>query len=445
MFNKTFYACLLLILLGAPVFADENWPSFRGKHAKGVADQHPTVMEWDMDDNTNVLWKTPIPGLGHSCPIVWKDKLFVTTAVSSLGEQSLKVGLYGNVDAAKEYGEITWRLICLHKKTGEVLWDRKCCSGKPKIRRHTKGSFANATPCTDGKHVAAFFESEGLYCYDMEGKLLWKKGFGLIDQGAFDKPELQWGGGSSPVIHDGMLILLCDHAGQSFLLALNVKDGTRIWKTMRDEDTTWGSPTVCLGEHPQIIVNGYKHIGGYDIKTGKEIWKMRGGGDTPVPTPIVDSGLIYITNAHGRLSPLYAIKTAAKGDITLKGEATSNDFIPWSIRRGGNYMTTPIIHGDFIYGLTDYGLMTCWDKKTGEVKYRKRIGRKNGFTASPVIADNKIYYTGEKGHIYIMKTGPEFDMLSKAFMDETCMATPAVSEGVLFFRTRGHVAAVGKK
>jgi outer membrane protein assembly factor BamB len=293
--------------------------------------------------------------------------------------------------------------------------------------------------------VVAFFASEGLYCYDTEGDLVWSRDFGILDQGWYTAPRFQWGGGASPVIHEEKLFLQCDHQGESFIAAYDLSDGKELWKTARNEVPTWSTPTVHTGINPQIIANGYHHIGAYDLKTGKEIWKMTGGGDIPVPTPVTAHDLIFITNAHGRMSPIYAIRTSAKGDISLSDADTANEWIPWSIRRGGNYMTTPVVRGDYLYCCSDAGHLTCFEAKTGKVIYQKRVGRRSSFTASPIVAGGMIYLTGEKGDIYVVKAGPEFDLISKNYFEEPCMATPAASEGVLYFRTRSHLVAVGEK
>jgi len=349
------------------------------------------------------------------------------------------------VEAAKDDGEITWRLYCLDTKNGKTVWERTIYKGKPKIKRHTKGSHVNSTPCTNGKFIIVFLESHGLYCYDMDGDLAWSKEMGLIDQGWFSQPKYQWGGGASPIIHEDKLILQCDHQGQSFIATYDLVDGKEVWKTLREEVPTWSTPTVNTGKNPQIIVNGYKHMGAYDIKTGKEIWKMSGGGDIPVPTPVIGHDLVFITNAHGRVKPIYAVKTSAKGDITLKDMNKANDHIPWSVRRGGNYMTTPIVYKKQIYCCSDGGQLSCYDVDTGNQVFSESLGVRLAFTASPIIAGGKLYLTGEMGDVYVLKAAPVFKILAKNVFDETCMATPAASEGILYFRTRGHIVAIGKK
>jgi len=438
---------VLAVSLSAPALsAGQNWPSFRGHSAAGVAEGYPTPSKWDLKSGENIRWKTPIPGLAHSSPVIWGDRMFVTTAVKSEGESILKVGLYGDIKSEKEDTVFDWHLYCVDRKTGKVLWTRQCHSGKPKVKRHAKSTHANATACTNGKVVVAFFGAEGLYCYDVEGNLIWQKDLGVLDWGFYRVRTAQWGGGSSPVIHNDTVILQCDVQKDSFIAAYSLRDGAELWKTSRDDVPTWGTPTVYTGtEHSQIIVNGFKHIGAYDIETGKEIWRMTGGGDIPVPTPIVAHDLIYITNAHGRMSPVYAVKLSARGDISLQENESSNKHVAWSYPKGGNYMTTPIVWQDHLYCCSNSGKLSCFDATTGGLVYREGLGSSSvPSSASPVAADGKIYFPGEKGDIYVVKAGPEFKVLAVNKMHETCMATPAISYGTLFFRTRNYLVAVAE-
>lgn len=426
--------------------AGQNWPSFRGPSAAGIARGYPTPTEWDLKTGRNIRWKTPIPGLAHSSPVIWGDRVFVTTAVKSEGESVLKVGLYGDIKSEKEDTVFDWRLYCIARKTGDVLWVRQCHRGKPKVKRHAKSTHANATACTDGNVVVAFFGAEGLHCYDVEGKLIWQKDLGVLDWGYFRSPAAQWGGGSSPIIHNDMVILQCDVQKDSFIAAFALKDGAEMWRTPREDVPTWGTPTVYAGkEHSQIIVNGFKHIGAYDIETGKEIWRMTGGGDIPVPTPIVAHNLIYITNAHGRMSPVYAVKLSAMGDISLEPDESSNQYVAWSYPKGGNYMTTPLVWEDYLYCCSNRGELSCFNATTGELAYREGLGSSSvASSASPVAADGKIYFPGEKGNIYVVRAGPEFEVIAVNKMHETCMASPAISHGTLFFRTRNYLVAVAE-
>lgn len=422
-----------------------NWPSFRGPGASGVSEGHATPTTWNVKESRNIRWKTAIPGLAHSSPIIWGDRLFVTSAVSSDKEPYLRVGLYGASPDHPEDLEHDFRLYCLDKKNGKVLWERTAHRGIPQVKRHIKSTHANCTPATDGKHVVAFFGSEGLYCYDLEGNLVWKKDLGLLDAGPYDAPGLQWAFASSPIIHDGRVIVQCDARNQAFLAAFDIKDGKELWRTAREDVPTWGTPAVHVGENQtQIIVNGYKHMGGYDAATGKELWKLSGGGDVPTPTPVVAGDLIYITNAHGRLRPLYAVRASARGDITLAPGKTRNEAIAWSYPKRGIYQQTPIVYRGLIYMCRGNGILTVYDAKTGKKQYGQRLGTgSTGFTASAVAGDGKLYFTSEEGDISVIKAGPTFELVAENEMGDICMASPALSEGTLFYRTRHHVIAIG--
>ncbi len=438
--------CLALGLLMSNAGAGQNWPSFRGPSASGVAQGDKTPTEWSVSPSKNILWKTPIPGLGHSSPVIWEDRIFVTTAIQKQGESNLKVGMYGDVESVTEKEPFSWHVYCIDRNNGDILWDQQAYQGNPKVKRHPKSSHANATPCTNGNYVVAFFGSEGLYCYDMAGNLLWQKDLGILDWGFYRSPAAQWAGGCSPVIHEGRVIVQCDVQKDSFIAAFDLKDGALLWKTARTDVPTWGTPTVhAAQQNSQIIINGYKHIGGYDIQTGKEIWRMMGGGDIPVPTPIVAQGLVYVTNAHGRMSPIYAIRLSAQGDISLKENETSNEHIAWSYPKGGNYIPTPLVYDDLLYCGSDRGTLSCFECKTGKPVYRENLDPQGAaFSASPVAADGKVYFTAEDGRVYVVQAGPDFKLLNVNKMDETCMATPAIAAGTLVFRTRQHLVAVAE-
>ncbi len=429
----------------AEAAGDGNWPSFRGREARGIAEGHPTPVSWDVESGRQVRWRTPLPGLGHSSPAIWGNRLFVTTAISGKPEDELKVGLYGDIGPVKDDGSHRYLVYCLDKRNGKLLWERTAHEGVPRTKRHPKSSHANPTIATDGKHVVAFFGSEGLYAYDMKGKLLWKQDLGVLESSFYMVPPAQWGFASSPVIHDGRVIVQADVLKGSFLAAFDVKTGKELWRTARDEFPTWGTPTVHEGPtRTQIVVNGYKHIGGYDLKTGKELWRMKGGGDIPVPTPVVWEDLVFITNAHGAKAPIYAVRLDAKGDVSLDKDASSNAGVAWSTERDGAYMQTPLVYDGLLYVCRDNGVLGCYRARTGEELYRERVGAgKSGFSASAVAADGKLYFTSEVGDVVVVQAGPEFKKLATNSLGEIAMASPAISEGVLYFRTRGHVVAIG--
>ena len=439
-----------LALASAPAQRDMNWPSFRGPGARGIAEGYPTVSEWDVASGKNILWRTPVPGLAHSSPVIWGDRVFVTTAVPKGGGQpELKVGLYGSVESVPDEGEQQFQVVCLDRKDGHVLWTQTAFEGKPRYARHPKGSFAASSPAVDGERVVAFFGTEGLYAYDHSGKLLWKRDLGDLDAGWYVMPaEAQWGFSSSPVLHEGLVIVQADVQKGSFLAALKASDGSDVWRVDRDDLPTFGAPTVDVREgRSQVLVNGYKHMGGYDLATGKELWKVAGGGDIPVPTPIVAHDLVFLTNAHGRMAPILAVDAMASGTLTLDPAAEGAIGTRWCDQRLGAYMQTPLVVGEFLYVCKDTGNVTCFDAKTGEIVYdRERMGDgTSGFTSSGVAADGKLYFASEEGEVFVLEEGFEFKVLARNALGEPCMATPAIAGGVLYYRTRDHLTAIGAK
>jgi outer membrane protein assembly factor BamB len=240
-------------------------------------------------------------------------------------------------------------------------------------------------------------------------------------------------------------VIQSDVTGEDFLGLYELESGKEVRKVERDEVSTWSSPNIYeKNGQTQILVNGYRHMGGYDFETGTEIWKMSGGGDAPVPTPVVAFDLIFLNNAHGRYSPIYVVRPTAKGDITLHKDSTSNEHIVWSIKRGGAYMQTPLVYGEYLYNLRGNGFLTCFEAVSGRQMYKQSLGISGGITASGIAGDGKLYFTTERGEVYVLKAGPEYQLLAKNNMGDICMATPAISEGLLFFRTKDYLVAVGK-
>ncbi len=421
-----------------------NWPSFRGPNASGVADGQPLPADWDVAASRNVRWSTPIPGLGHSSPVIWGDRLFVSSAISGMAKPEMKVGLYGDVTSAKDDTSHRWVVYCLDTRSGKILWEKTVASGVPKIKRHPKSTHASSTLATDGRHLVAFFGSEGLYCFDTNGTLLWKRDFGVLEAAWYVAPDAQWEVGSSPVIYQDMVLIQCDVLHGSFLAALSVNDGHDLWRTPRADVPTWGTPTVlAAGPQAQVVVNGYRHAGGYDVKTGKEVWRLTGGGDIPVPTPVVAGGFVYLTSAHGPLSPVYAIKATAAGDISLKPGESSNAYVAWSVPREGSYMATPIAYRDLLYNIRWNGILMCYEAASGKRVYQERLGGgTTAFTSSPVAGDGKIYFSSEDGDVFVVKAGPSFELVAKNSMGDVCMASPAIVGGTIYFRTASRVVAV---
>jgi outer membrane protein assembly factor BamB len=422
-----------------------NWPSFRGQGATGVADGQfpPTV--FDAVKGINIRWKTPIPGLGHSCPIVWGDRIFVTTAVSGDAKATFKPGLYGDVDSVDDKSVHLFNVYCLDKRSGKILWERTAHRGVPTVKRHLKGSHANSTPATDGNHVVACFGSEGLYCFDMNGQLLWKESLGVLDSGWFFDPDYQWGFGSSPIIYKNKVIVQCDVGKNSFIAAYNLSDGKRLWQTPRDEIPSWGTPTVIESNgRAELVTNATKYARGYDPETGTELWKLAKHSEITVPTPFLGDGLIFVTSGYRPVQPIYAIKPGAKGDISLKDSKTTNDYIAWSVERGGPYQPTPIVYRGHLYICSNDGMVTCYEAKTGKKVYRERLTGAGGHTASPVIADGKIYFTSEEKGIRVIKAGPTFELLAVNPIGDPCMATPAIADGMIFVRSQYFMFGIGR-
>lgn len=436
---------LPLLFMCSLLNAQAEWPQFRGPEASGLGTGTPPA-EWSGESGKNILWKTPIPGLGYSSPVIWGDRIYLTSAVPVTGSQaSVKLGLYGDIAPVEGEPAQNFNVYCLDRKTGKMLWTRTAASGVPKVKRHPKSSHANPSAATDGKHVVAFFGSEGLYAYDADGKLLWKKDLGTLEAGYFEAPEAQWGFASSPVLHDGMVVVLADVLKNPFIAAFDVRTGREIWRTARHDVPTWGTPAVLPTTaggraRRQVVVNGWKQIAGYDLKTGQEIWRMEGQGDIPVPTPVHQDGLIIITNAHGPGRPIFAIRTDASGDLKSKPEG-----LAWKLERAGNYMQTPLLHDGLGYFCLDNGVLSVHQLRTGERLYQQRLGAGNsGFTSSPVAAGGRLYVTNEDGRTYVLKLGREFQLLGENELGEQVMASPAIAAGVLFMRGRGHLWAVGE-
>lgn len=442
---KRILSIAVLLCLSAVAHA-QNWPQFRGANASGTADGKPAPVSWDATKGTNIAWKVAIPGLAHSSPVVWGEKLFITTALSSKGKEYFRHGLYGDVDSDTDTSAHTWKVYCLDKRSGKILWEKVAYTGVPKIKRHIKATHANSSPATDGRYVVAFFGSEGLYCYDMNGKLAWKQDFGVLDSGWFYDPDYQWGMASSPVIYKNMVIVQCDVQKGSFIAAYDLKTGKQVWRTDREEIPSWGTPTIYEGKNRvELITNATRAARGYDPMTGKELWRLSGNPEVTATTPVAANDLIYICNSYRPNQPIYAIKAGAIGDISLKEGATTNEFVAWSYQRGGTYMPTPVIYGEHLYLCANHGVMSVYNAKTGERLYQERIAGKGGsYSASPVAADGKVYFSSEDGEVFVVKAGPKYELLATNPMGEVLMATPAISDGMIFVRGRTHLFAIAE-
>ncbi len=423
-----------------------NWPSFRGPMGQvwRTAENPPIV--WSGTKSESIRWKTAIPGLGHSCPVVWGNRIFVTTAISSgQADPKIKVGNYGQVDSVNDTSKHTWQVICLDRDSGKILWSKTAHVGVPKIKRHLKGSQANCTPATDGRYVVACFGSEGLYCYDFDGKLLWQRDLSTLDSSFALDVEYEWGFANSPILYDGRCILQCDLSRESFIAAFSLEDGSKLWSTPRDEIPSWSSPVIWRNsKRTEIVTNASQYARGYDPTSGAELWRLAKKSEATIPTPVIGKNLVFIASGNRPIQPIIAIRPGAVGDISLNGKEETNQSIAWSRMRGGPYLPTPILYGDYLYTCSNAGVVTCYLAATGKEVYKERIGGVS-YTASPVAGDGRLYFISEQGEIRVVKAGPNFELLAVNEMGDNCLASPAISNGMLFVRTQHFLWGVGSK
>ena len=340
-----------------------HWPSFRGREASGVADGQNLPERWNPATGENILWKTSIPGLSHSSPIVWGDVIFVTSAISSRQgcdvqtralwrRRCIRGSLGASLDAVR-------RSI---RRTGKIRWERTAAQGPPRNKRHIKSTYASASPATDGRIVVAWFGSQGLFAYDVNGGLRWSVDLGRVDMGAYDIPSIEWGPASSPIIWNGLVIVQCDTQADSFLLALDAATGKTVWKTDRQELPSWGTPTIVnTPAGPELITNASNFVRGYDPKTGKELWHLGGSSKITAPTPIFANGLHIVASGRAPERPVFAVKPGARGDFTLAKDATASAQVAWSKTGRGSYMPTPLAYRGLLYVLANNGVLDAYE------------------------------------------------------------------------------------
>jgi outer membrane protein assembly factor BamB len=433
--------------LAAASVATGSWPSFRGAIASGVADGQHLPDTWNPTSGENVLWRTRIPGLGHSSPIVWGNRVYVTSAISSRGGATFKPGLYGDGDASDDRSPQKWTLFAIDKRSGKIEWERVAFEGPPVDTRHIKSTYASATPATDGRSIVVSFGSQGVYAYDMSGRLRWRVDLGHTKLGAYDIPSFEWGPASSPVIFEDLVILQVDTHHDSFVVALDLATGVLRWKSDRDELPSWGTPTVAMtAQGPQLVTNASKFIRGYDPRTGKELWRLGGSSKITAPTPIFTNGMFVVASGRAPERPIFAVKPDARGDITLPGGQTSHGSVVWSKTGRGSYMPTPLAYNGLLYVLANNGVFDAYELTTGAEVYRQRLPHVgSGYSASPVAADGKIYLSSEDGEMLVIAAGREFKHIATNSMGELLMATPALSDGVMYVRATNSLFAIGRK
>jgi len=430
-------------LLTSATASAQNWPAFRGPSASGVSSGTPPAT-WDLARPANVAWTTPIPGLAHSSPIVWGDRIYVTTAVAESGTARVVTGdsSVAGIDSAGDMVRHTWRLIAIDKASGRIAFDRAVHSGVPRMKRHVKGSHASATPATDGRAIVVLLDSEGLFCFDMNGTLTWRQDLGLMDVGLVDDPTYQWGPASSPVISGELVVVQNDRHKDSFVGAYDLKTGKQVWRTPHDEYPSWATPAVVAApQGPVVVTNAGKYIRGLDAATGRELWRFADNQtQVKVPTPIVANDLVIVTGGYpagGR--PIYAFKPNSSGELGPQALA-------WHSERGSPYTSTPLLYDGLLYVCTDNGILSAYEPATGTRVYQHRVSpTSGGFSASPVAAAGRIYLTSEDGDVFVVRAGRTFELLATNRMNEVLMATPAISGDMLIVRTQTKLIGIAAR
>ncbi|MGH9719071.1 MAG: PQQ-binding-like beta-propeller repeat protein [Bryobacteraceae bacterium] len=432
--------CSCALAAAALALGAGTWPQFRGPRSAGVADDTAFPDRWSATEN--VAWKAEIPGVGWSSPIVWEDKIFLTSAISSKSPEPPKKGLYfgGNREAPAD--EHRWMVYAIDFKSGRILWEREVHRGAPPGARHLKNSFASETPVTDGERLYVYFGNLGIFCFDMKGAPLWSLRLGPFNT------RYGWGTAASPVLHGNRLYIVNDNDDRSFLMALDKKTGKQIWRVDRDEKSNWATPFIWeSGRRIEVITPGTTRIRSYDLD-GKQLWELGGMSSITIPTPLERFGMLFVTSGYvgDQVRPVFAIRPGASGDISLKAGSTSNAHVAWHLPQAGPYNPSPLIYGDYYYTLFDRGFFTCHDARTGKEIYGKqRIDEAaQAFTASPWASNGKIYALSEDGDTFIIQAGPDYKLLAKNTLDEMCMATPAMAGGSLIIRTASKLYRISK-
>jgi outer membrane protein assembly factor BamB len=458
-----------------------DWPQFRGPDSTGISSDKKLPTEWGADKN--IAWSRSIPGTGWSSPIVWGDKVFVTSAETDNQKKPSAGGFGGGGGKGKGDGGgggkgkgdggggggfgkagppnavYRWQILCLNRDTGEVLWKKLAVEKKPSIPTQSANTYASETPVTDGERVYAYFGMTGLFCYDFKGELVWKKDLGSYPM------MLGFGTGSSPVLDGDRLFVQCDNEEKSFLAAFNKKTGDELWRVSRNDKSSWSTPIVWKNkQRTELVCCGKSAMRSYDPATGKVYWEIKmanggggggkggpgGGGGSPLSaSPAASDELLFIGSggSAGSSGPLFAVKAGANGDITLKDGATSNEGIAWSAAHSGPAMASPLVYEGRLYILEQRGGgLSCYDAKTGKTIYSKeRISGARGFTSSPWACDGRIFCLDDSGQTYIVQAGDEFKVLGKNSLNEMFWASPAISDGTLFLRGVDHLYCIKTK
>ena len=405
--------------------AELYWPQWRGPLATGVAPHGDPPVQWD--EETNIRWKTPLPGRGHATPVVWEDRIFVLTAVAEGGTTSYEHGEVRRQATVTTEDAFRYEVLAVNRADGRLLWRRTAAVGPPHEGRHADGSWASSSPVTDGEHVIASFGSRGLFCYDMDGNLKWEKDYG--DLQILDT----WGEGSSPALYGNRLIVPWDHEGQSFVAVVDKHTGKEIWRADREDGTSWATPLVVEhGGRVQVVTSGRRRVRSYDLDTGTVLWETRGMSKNPIPSPVAAEGIVYVS---GTLSE--SILQAISLD-DADGDAAAANAILWEHARDASYIASPLLYnGILYYPKADHNILSCVDAHTGELHYPlQRLEGIGRIFASPVAARDRVYFTGRNGLTLVIRHGARFEVLATNQLDDYFDASPAIAGQELYLR--GH-------
>jgi outer membrane protein assembly factor BamB len=432
-------ACLpLLILITVTAVSAPNdaahWPQWRGPFDNGVA-RTAAPTEWSA--TKNIAWKTDIPGRGNSSPVIWGNRIFITTAIPTeaaapsapaegpAGGPEARGGRRGPGGGSGAGVEHRFVVMALDRATGKVVWEKTARVAKPHEGYHHRyGSFASNSPVTDGQHVYAFFGSRGLFVYDLDGKLVWQKDFPPM------RMRLAFGEGVAPVLDGNRLILSLDQEAESQIVVLDKRNGKELWRMARDEQSSWSQPLVVEhGGKRQIVVAATNRVRSYDAETGKVIWEAGGLGGNVIPAPVSKDGIVWVMSGY-RNPNMMAIRLGREGDLT------GTDAILWTNQRGNPYTASPVLHEDKLYFISDNGLLSCLNAKTGEPYYlQQRLPKPYAFKSSPVAAGGKLYLATEDGDVVVVRMGEKFEVLAtNTIAEEMYVATPAIAENTLYLR-----------
>jgi len=427
---------LILTCLGGFGNAQTNWPQWRGTGGSGISTETGVPLEWS--ESKNIAWKTAIPGRGHSSPIVWGDRVFLTTSIEGPivpGAEAVRHYRRGeeylHPDSVGANHSYTMKLFCLDLKSGRVRWEKTVYEGTVHDNRHKKNTYASATPATDGRFVYLSFEAEGVYCYDFDGKRIWKTSLGKIAKGGM-------GPGTSPVLYENLVILQCDqeYGEGSFIAAVDKKTGKEVWRVSRDQRRSWATPLLIkTAQRTEMVTSGPNKIISYDPGTGRELWSAPGVVSNPIPSPVAGQGLVFVT-AGSDTKRAFAIRLGGSGDLA----GTSN--LVWSYDKGTAYVPSPILYNDYLYLVTDAGAITCIEAGTGKVIYQTRIPMAARFTASPVAFEGKILFVSEDGDSFILKGGPTPEILNANALGEPVYASPAIVPGRILIRGQDNLYCI---